>query len=441
MKKLLYLFVVFFLFSACQKQIVPSKSRAFYQVNVGSTANDGTGTTIRQAFQWQNSNWSAQTDTNKIDRDSLAVHRTAIQNRYTKDQIKEVINDTIEARLNDATDINTIVDAKIDSIVGVGANVSLDKLQFIVGTTTGAPANGDSILTHASIAGKEVSVYRGTTGDLHKQYYNLTATNGKTGFRFTSSTGTVTVRPTFATGDRVLVEATDPIAVTWLTLSGGESTLLTNLVAGWQLNETSGSTVYDVKSTYNSTISNVTMGGAGKFGSCAIFDAASDKITGPTTGLELTTFSVSLWVKTSSTPPDDPRLLISKRILGPNRGFSIAQMDATNNIVFYVFNSVYGYAAVFTSGTIADGNWHNVICTYDGSANLRVYIDGSEDANSPEAWTYAPDYAAGTTPFYIGNSLYGTDGFIGSMDDIYIWDKVLSSQERTDLQTKTYPFN
>ena len=140
MKNILYLFIAFLLFSACQKQIAPSKTRAFYQTNVGSTTNDGTGTSIRQSFIWNNANWLAQQDTNKIDRDSLAIHRTAIQNRYTKTQTTGIINDTIEARLAAATDINTIVDAKIDSIVGIGAKVSLDKLQFIVGTTTGAPA-------------------------------------------------------------------------------------------------------------------------------------------------------------------------------------------------------------------------------------------------------------------------------------------------------------
>jgi hypothetical protein len=52
-----------------------------------------------------------------------------------------------------------------------------------------------------------------------------------------------------------------------------------------------------------------------------------------------------------------------------------------------------------------------------------------------------PDYAAGATPFYVGNSVYGTDGFIGNFDALGIWNRVLTSGEITELQTKTYPFN
>lgn len=100
----------------------------------------------------------------------------------------------------------------------VTGGYNTDNLQWVVGTTPGAPSNGDSIFTVPGLAGKEIKLYRGTTKDLPLQDLNRTATNGRTGYRFNSS-GTIVVRPVWATGDRARIEAIPSENSNWITLS------------------------------------------------------------------------------------------------------------------------------------------------------------------------------------------------------------------------------
>ena len=79
---------------------------------------------------------------------------------------------------------------------------------------------------------------------------------------------------------------------------------------------------------------------------------------------------------------------------------------------------------------VADGDWHCVIFTGDGT-NIKVYVDGN---------TTAEDTAADTTNFNIdsaainvGASIFDGSYITTSMDEMAIWAKELSSAEITDL--------
>jgi len=79
-----------------------------------------------------------------------------------------------------------------------------DQIEFIVGYSGGATLkNGDSILTDTRWIGKDMVIYKNGL----RIYKNLTATNGKLGFRFNSTTGQIVFRPVLSTNDVIIVDS------------------------------------------------------------------------------------------------------------------------------------------------------------------------------------------------------------------------------------------
>ena len=236
MRKIVWILIIGLLSFACQRRIQPPRTR-YTPVNVGTVPNDGTGDPIRAAFQKVNAGFVDVYDSLGniyTEAQTQAVIHDSLSTLYSKAQTSAIINDTIEARLTSATDISSIAWLKADSNThgnpatvdyvdnavgsGSGTGFDVDKVEFIVGTTAGAPSDADTSFTIAQLASKDIKLYRGTTADLHPQYPNRTATNGVTGYRYNSS-GVIVVRPAWATGDRAYIEGIPTANTNWLTLS------------------------------------------------------------------------------------------------------------------------------------------------------------------------------------------------------------------------------
>lgn len=433
MRKILYLlmFIPFGVFG--QTQVV----------NVGASANDHTGDPLRNAFIKVNTNFTAV-------RDSFGnIYREVQTRALVNDSLDQLRADALPAdsyvfMMNDSNNYGGAITRNYFETYGGGGGGGgstgggYEWTQFIVGTTTGSPANADTSFTIAAFAGDRIELYRGTTTDLHRQWLNETATNGKTGYRYNSS-GVIVVRPAWATGDRAYLSAvpaayTDKVA---LTGTGGGSSLLTDLIAGWDFNEVSGNRAFEVQD--NIALDGMLTGGVlinqlGNFGRAYDFDGTNDGVSMRTDAyLRPQTMSISVWVKTT-----------------------MADYGAIVNNYRFVSGVAYGYGLViFPDGTVEwglryagddnviqsttavnDGNWHNIIATFDGT-NTNIYIDDSA--------TEATDATAGTIIYHTTNEfevgirdLAGDIPFDGTIDDIYIWDKVVSAGERTILQTYVY---
>ena len=239
MKKLLFLLVII---TACQRDIVPVKSRSasvnLTDVNIGAYANDPAADPLRTAFQKVNAN--------------NALIEAAFATMSTTTEVRGIVNDSIDGLRTNALSLSSLAFTRADSNDygeavtrnwvetyvaangGTGGSGGSGKymLQFIVGSTSGAPANGDTTMTVSALANMHIDLFRGTTADLHRQDLNRTATNGKTGYRFNSS-GTIVVRPAWATGDRAIIEAVPVAGVSWITLgSTGASAYMTETFEG-----------------------------------------------------------------------------------------------------------------------------------------------------------------------------------------------------------------
>jgi hypothetical protein len=222
MKKLLILLLVF---SGCTKYIydTPQKtdrnvSVTLTDVNLGTAPNSGNGDPLRTAFGKVNAN--------------NTLIETAFGNIYTETQSETLIGDSLTARLSAATDYSTITYVAADSNTlgnpvtlsyfnanagSSGSGFDIDKVQFIVGTTAGSPANTDTTFTISQLASKEIKLYRGFD-TLYLAYPNRTATNTISGFRYNSS-GVIVVKPAWRTGERAYIEGMPTANSNWLTLS------------------------------------------------------------------------------------------------------------------------------------------------------------------------------------------------------------------------------
>ena len=87
-----------------------------------------------------------------------------------------------------------------------------------------------------------------------------------------------------------------------------------------------------------------------------------------------------------------------------------------------------GWADDFPVYPSIDNSWHNVVCTFDG-LNSTIYLDNSNlGSNSMTSW----NTIAGS--FYFGTRVLNDMAFFnGNIDDIAIWNRVLSTQEIADL--------
>ena len=439
MKKLLFLLVII---TACQRDIVPVKSRAvsltLTDVNIGTTANDGTGDPLRTAFQKVNAN------------------NTLIENAFatvpTVTEMRDAIADTNQYNKEQAIPISTLAFMQADSnsyrgamtyngVVnyvaangGTGGGGGYEWTEFIVGTTTGAPANADTSFTISDMAGDVIELYRGTTADLHRQWLNETATNGITGYRYNSS-GQIVVRPAWSTGDRAYIKAVPTSGVSKITLSGGASTLLTGLRAGWKMDETSGTQVNDVLSTYTGT-TNADVGETGRWGLCEDFTPANDDYAtfGTAVGdMGTSDFSVSAWFYS------DVASGANLGICGNWDGYPYYYMRVnTDGYIWGVTNFNDTPIISASDSTISASAWYHVAFVVDRSGNQTLYVNGTAQTDAEAVSAHSAVNMDNANQWTIGRigSPASSFEFDGKIDDVYLWSKALTSDEVTELYTE-----
>lgn len=444
MKKILILFIIL-AFIACQRQPI-YKSR-YVPVNT-STPNSGLGDNLYVAF-------------NKVNAGFVEVF-DSLGNIYTEAQVDNILSDSLTQLRTDApllndlspiwTDTLDVVATKTDLLnieVGGGGTVGqFSYLSGITGVTDAFPGAGDSLVIHTDFVGKYPIVFR--EGAFQQRHIDNTTTDG---YRFNSTTGTLTFRPVFADNEQLEIWSTNTILFEALLPEGGAGgggdptppTLLTDLMAGWHLDEVGG-TVFSELIADNDGVSTALLGASGKFGlgqsftgattySRVVYDASLD-ISG------LDELTVSLWVKFNTLAVADGQNLFCLKTSDANYWSILIRVDADDALVFYAKNTD---ATVYESETaisaFATDTWYNIICTVNGTGNpLEIYIDGADAVSS------ADNFSGSLLPFnqyvYIGSGSSSDVSYTrGTLDEPYMWSRPLTGDERTSLQTVVYPFN
>ena len=472
MKKIFVLLLFSGFLIGCQKKpiyevVSLQQSRDITPINVGVVANDHTGDPLRTAFIKVNNNFSYHSGL--IALKANLVSPTFIGNvilpattTIAGNTVPGIVGDTLTARIAAATPIGDLAPQwpdtltymatkkDIKNLVGSGAGLNRNYLQFIIGTTTGAPANADTSLVHASLAGKEISAYRGTGGDLHKQYFNSGTANIKTGYCvYNNSTGEIRFRPALATGDRVFIIAEEPVNITWLYPSGagGASVLLDSLLGYWKLDEVSG---YVTNNSVNEHYGNVagTVNEAGKIGKAILLNGSNNHITVSATPDLVPSnnrMTVVQWVYINTLPSVIGHVgFFFHQTEGGAYNRNRAFINTDNYINFSVMNSALTEYWAEYPVALSAGQWYHVvfICRGDGKAT-EIWLDGAKVA---EGEVFYGSLVQPTGDLIFGAKYSNTNEFCAAItiDEIGVWSQAFTAADVALLYKedvgRTHPF-
>lgn len=196
-----------------------------------------------------------------------------------------------------------------------------------------------------------------------------------------------------------------------------------NLVAWWKFDESSGDAADSSGSGFTLTNHNVTYT-TGQVDNAASFDGSTSYFSGTAPALANNSFTISVWIYADSVPHDMDYV-------------SIGDNQSTNQqLHLRVYASGVMRLGFFNDdldtpgGTFTTGFWHNVLFTYDATTNARiVYLDGVQKASD----TASGDFQ-GNTVINVGRRAgSGDEYWLGKVDDLKIYNRVLTSDEITDL--------
>lgn len=202
------------------------------------------------------------------------------------------------------------------------------------------------------------------------------------------------------------------------------------IVLRWDFDECSGSTVSDQSETNSpGTLMNsptwTTNTPSGK--NCALALNGSTQYITSGAGVDIAnqSFTVSAWAQR-----DVPNVY--------HNIVSIGAVTGLNQMLHFGFRSGNSFMCDFygnntdTTTLYTDTKWHHYVCTFDAiSKARRIYVDGTLKAAS-----VAPSNFVGTSLTAVGRANHGSYYMDGTIDDVRIYKRAMTSQEIQALYAK-----
>ena len=211
---------------------------------------------------------------------------------------------------------------------------------------------------------------------------------------------------------------------------------INGLVAYWQAN----GDATDAAAGHDGTLKNGAGFGTGQFGQAFSFNGDNEVVSiAHNVALQPTSITVAAWIKTSS--------LGSLLIVDKSHGFIDStgwalQMIPGGQAAFAYGNNA-GFPELLSTSALSDGRFHHIAASLDGpDGTMRLYVDGVQE--SFLAYTGTP--TGNTRPVHIG-AAFGGDltftnyvrEFPGEIDEVAIYNRVLSVDEIADLKDNPFP--
>ena len=157
-------------------------------------------------------------------------------------------------------------------------------------------------------------------------------------------------------------------------------------------------------------------------------DDATDRITGQFSDLLNDDFTVSIWAQLNSSQPMRKMWLISFGTASTNKAFHLGcRYDASLNGNYRVGSWNSNHATDDYLGN--DYNWKHYVVTYDKSEEEYKFYVNNSLAHTQSNHSLTID----ATDFVIGSQLGYNESWYGKIDDFGAWNRILTSQEITDL--------
>jgi hypothetical protein len=196
--------------------------------------------------------------------------------------------------------------------------------------------------------------------------------------------------------------------------------------------------------------------GPGKIGTAFQFNGTNAFINlGDVMDLGLSSWSYGMWFKSTNLVGT----LFSKTIAAGLAGRFAAYIDSNRINFLFDYNSPLNSAGntvnIVTSNTIVTDTWYHLVCVFDRTSNIRLYLNGvlqsvtiSFSVNDLSQYGAASTNYNTSCPFRIGaytaaDNINAIAFFNGSIDAFNVWNRVLTQSEITELYNsgngKQYP--
>jgi hypothetical protein len=215
--------------------------------------------------------------------------------------------------------------------------------------------------------------------------------------------------------------------------------LARGLVGCYLMNEGGGDKIYDLSGNQNTGIFGVGTAAptwtAGKFGSALLYDGIDSVIN---CGIfkdnalaENGRVTFSIWINPNTVGGGSAGRIFA-------RG-SVLLYHSTTALRFQVTGST-NLVRLLATNSIIFGVWQHILLTWDGSvtaANVHIYVN-SKECSYTQTTNGVDPVDNSTAPIYLGNSSAGTRSVDGIIDNVQIWNRVLSAAEIARLYREPF---
>jgi sugar lactone lactonase YvrE len=202
----------------------------------------------------------------------------------------------------------------------------------------------------------------------------------------------------------------------------------TNLVSYWPMDESSGTTVEDIKGSNDGTASGTSVV-EGKFGNARMFNGVNEYIEVTNdSSLQLTSqFSFGAWIYRRRDTGNWERIMSKSDTSGLDYYMQIASDDTLH---CGNHNSSATNNSRRSSDIINLGKWIYVVCTMDSSYNWHVYLDGVLNDGLQEGSRVTANTSTRNLQFgRLGSASTWYYTFQGQIDEFTLYNTQLSASE------------
>jgi len=203
-----------------------------------------------------------------------------------------------------------------------------------------------------------------------------------------------------------------------------------DLVGWWKLDETSGTVASDSSgNAYHGTIYGNPQWIVGRVDGALQFDGAGDYVDLPIGSVinSLTDCTVAIWANFSGGGGAWQRIFD----FGSNETFNmfLTPLSGAGNLRFAITVTSWTLEYQLNAPSVLATGWHHIAVVINGTTRaMQLYLDGTVVATS--STQVLPKDLGNTTQNWLGRSQYAADPyFYGSLDDVRIYQRVLSQTE------------
>ena len=150
-----------------------------------------------------------------------------------------------------------------------------------------------------------------------------------------------------------------------------------------------------------------------------MFDGVNDNIFIGANLISANTLTIAAWFKQSSVPVTNQW----RALVAGDCGAAYLTLDFFQNRPAFGGQCDSPFGMTYAS-PVTDTNWHHVVATY-GGGQVKVYVDGNPPVTSSRGGNFNVGLA-----LYIGAySAGGGEPFGGSIDEVYLYNRVLNACE------------